>query len=340
MVHRALKLQHHQHTAKRLSHEHTSYRGLFVVLLVSLLCLTAIGQVRADDYSVSATVPAGSLTVPADITSPADGSVLQTSTAEIKGTCQIVVLGTIVVIERNGTDIGSQACQSNGTFSITVTLLEGQNILVPKEFDGGGAQGPDGSAVNVTYQPAAVVPPPISAGGATVPARSTAIRSAANSSKPLNIRLDRAYLVYQLGQSVGLPISIAGGMGPYVLHIDWGDGVSGEWNIASAGARNFEHTYAVANAYKIKLTLQDSTGQHYEAQVGTINFTAPTVGFISPIHPMDIFKTWFATPVARLVWGGYLLICALTVAMWWASPTHTLFWNELAPGRAFFKRRP
>jgi hypothetical protein len=339
MVHRALKLQHHQHTAKRLSHEHTSYRGLFVVLLIGLLCLTAIGRVRADDYSVSAAVPAGSLTVPADITSPVDGTVLQTSTAEIKGTCQVVVLGTVVVIERNGTDIGSQACQSNGTFSITVTLLEGQNTLVPKEFDGGGAPGPDGSAVHVTYQSAAVVSPPISVGGATVPARSTA-RPAANSSKPLSIRLDRAYLVYQLGQSVGLPISIVGGTAPYVLHIDWGDGMTSEWNIVAAGARNFEHTYAVANAYKIKLDLQDSSGLRYEAQVGTINFTAPTVGFISPIHPMDTFKGWFATPVARFVWGGYALISVLTVAMWWASPTHTLFWNELAPGRAFFKRRP
>lgn len=338
MIHKTLKLQHHQHTAKRLPHEHTSYRGLFLVLLVSLLCLSAIQGVRADDYTVSATVPAASFTMPATITSPPNGSVLYTNTVELKGTCQVVVLGTIVVIERDGVSIGSQACESNGTFAITVPLIEGQNSLLPKEFSGGGASGPDGSVTTIVYQlpPAA---PPATSGTTSGPVRSSG-GSTSEGLKPLVIHLNRPFLVYQRGEAVDLPLQIEGGTAPYTLRIDWGDQKVDEWDIPKSGARNFEHTYTTANAYKIHVIVLDASGRQYAVQIGTINFTPPSIAFVSPINPAGSLKAWFDSPLTRIVWGAYLLICILTIALWWASPTHTLFWNELAPGRALFKRRP
>jgi hypothetical protein len=344
MVHRTLKLQHHRHTAKRMPHAHTSYRGLFLVLLLSALCFSAVHNVRADDYSVSAVVPSSVLDQPAVITAPANNAVLANSIVQIQGSCQVSLVGTVVVLERDGETLGSQACQSNGRFAITVTLIEGENIVLPKVFTSANVPGPDGQPVRLVWQP--VVSAPGQPGGQTavqspLSTSSTSRTTGGAPAGPASARPERSFLVYESGESVRLSITMEGGSAPYRLKINWGDQTTiEEWTIQGAGTQNYEHTYKIDNTYAVKISLVDARGQQYETEVTAISLNVPIINFAAPTSPLSGLTAWFSSPITRIVWGGYMLVCVLAIVLWWASPTHSLFWNGHAPGAALFKRRP
>lgn len=325
-VHRALRLQHHSHTGKWLHHHHTSYQALAVVLMATALSISTIQRAAADDIAVSATVPAASLTVPAQITNPVPSDVIAGANITVSGTCQVVVNGTIVVIERDGNAIGSAPCQSNGTFSLPLTLNIGQNALLPRSITGQGVQGPDGTPVTLTWTPPAPDPgntPSPSTGGAAAPTTPGTGGQSGQTSGVLQITpTNDGVLNYQVGQSTILTFEIKAGETPYTLVIDWGDGSPLELvTVNSPGTLSFSHIYTRTGFHVITVKGTDSAGTESTMQiVGATSFAAPVTVIGSPQVGVGGLFSAFESPIARIIWGLYVALAGIVVALWLVMP--------------------
>jgi hypothetical protein len=249
-----LKLQEHKHTAKKLAHHHTSYRALWLIMVIFGICLFAIQRaVTAESYMVTASVPAPIPSTPAVINDPKDKAVVQTSNIIVSGNCPIIVPAIIVGIYSNDTLVGSSGCSASGQFSAVVHLVPGQNILIPRIYTITNDGGPIGSPISITLV--------LSASTSTV--RSTSNSSISNSTSPSSnifLSADKPFILYKSGQKLIWPIKIEGGTPPYVLSIDWGDNTKIAINSKTYGVVELSHSYTGSDTYLIRLTVRDSTG--------------------------------------------------------------------------------
>lgn len=326
-VHRALKLAHHRHTARPLPHHHTSYRALFVVLAMSGLTMATIQYASADDYSVQATVPNGSYTLPAVITSPTDGTVVSDPNVQLKGTCEMVTSGTFVVIKRGTSTLGTAVCQPDSTFAMNVTLDLGANVLLPTELSGAATNGPDGAAVTITYTPPPPPPPtPQPTPGTTTPPSAPTTTTP----PPLVIQPQGPPLIERTTDKiVTIVFSVTNGYNPYVIVADWGDGKIDTVHVQSASDTvKLSHVYDTPGAYTIVLNATDSRGNKatYQyvavAQAGALSLVAPGATIVPPTLSSSAFGSW--ATLTRIVWTAYGLLSFTVIALWFMSPTHTL----------------
>src|SRR5665213_86536 len=136
-----LKISHHKHSGRLRPHEHTSYIPLaFLVLAVGgILAAFSLSTVSASDpppqsgsVGLTGTVPAAPPKTAATITSPKAQQHFTTSPITISGTCPS---GTLVEVYKNNIFAGSTPCGNNGSYSVQVDLLYGQNSLTVQVYD-------------------------------------------------------------------------------------------------------------------------------------------------------------------------------------------------------------
>lgn len=76
-----------------------------------------------------------------NVTSPADGLITATSSVTVAGTTNDATSSPVVItISLNGTDQGTVAVGTGGTFSKVVTLKEGSNTIIVKAEDAAGKE--------------------------------------------------------------------------------------------------------------------------------------------------------------------------------------------------------
>lgn len=76
-----------------------------------------------------------------NVTSPADGLITATSSVTVAGTTNDATSSPVVItISLNGTDQGTVAVGTGGTFSKVVTLKEGSNTIIVKARDSAGKE--------------------------------------------------------------------------------------------------------------------------------------------------------------------------------------------------------
>lgn len=76
-----------------------------------------------------------------NVTSPADGLITATSSVTVAGTTNDATSSPVVItISLNGTDQGTVAVGTGGTFSKVVTLREGSNTIIVKARDSAGKE--------------------------------------------------------------------------------------------------------------------------------------------------------------------------------------------------------
>lgn len=319
-LHRALNLQHHRHTAKKLEHHHTSYRAIFVVLAVCALAMGTIQRAGALNLQVKAVVPSSVLTEAAQITSPHSGDTTATPQVTVSGSCQVVINGTIVVIERAGVVVGSTACQQDGTFSLGITLLDGPNTLLPRVYDTANQYGPDGDSVTVFY----IKPTPPTSEPPVIPSGSQS--GSGTVTGPIIMAVKVPFVLFTPGKAASLPFGLTGGTAPYVVVLNWGDNTEDEtFSFAGAGDYAKNHLYKKANVYTIKISVTDATGQEFSMELVSVGMQAPTVGVTSPTGtggPLDSARIAqaFDSGVVKGVWFGYAIACLLTVVLWIQHP--------------------
>lgn len=130
------------------------------------------------------------------------------------------------------------------------------------------------------------------------------------------------YQVAQVGQSAQITVVINGGISPYALTINWGDGNTSTLLRASDDSSTITHTYkwfdAPIRSYSVKIQATDSTGHVSSSQQMTVirnpNYVNPasTVGHYSGLLGLIIaIRAWL-----WLLWPAYIIIILMLISFW------------------------
>lgn len=322
------QLHPHKHTGKLLSHHHTSYPGLILLLIISILALAKIDQTAlADDYILSAKVSATIPTQAAVIRVPTADSIVSTAELTVAGECEIVSPTILIVIYSNDNLLGSTMCDSSGLFHIDVALSPGNNSLVAKSVNITDDYGPDSTAVNVTYSAPAAQESTTTTPTETPTYNDTQENSTTPETAPLKIISKHTYILYGPSEDAMWEGYFEGGAPPYSLTIDWGDNTIKRATIADNSENQFRHKYNTAKNYSVNLTVSDTAGQQVTQQL---------VAVTPYIAAVQNNTTETATPIftqEQVVKAGVYTTTGLlvtTTAVWVGTGIHAAGTSQLA----------
>ncbi len=271
-----VRIAHHKHTGRWLPFYCTSYAIVFfLVIFAGSLVLFTTSAARANTASgfiqLSGVVKGPPPEVPAKITAPSSGAVLQDSPVELRGTC---LSGTFVEVYRQNIFAGMTACNNDGTFTMVITLIPGSNDLTAKIRDNLGQYGPDSDKVVLIYQPRSSAPGDVN---------STNLSTGDSYAKSLLVYTPAVQRGLIVEQQLQLEYEIDGGVGPYTMSINWGDD-SPETLINHKQKGNFasHHRYKKPGQYTVRLNAIDSSG--LRASIQTI---VVVHGQIAPVATVD-----------------------------------------------------
>jgi len=207
---------------------------LIILVWVAIMPVAAF----ASNYDVTAVVHAP---LPPDlpiVTGPKN-TTLQNSGVFITGTCTVVVPTIVVILIRDNQTIGSANCRSDGTFSIFVGLVLGQNIIYPKFLTITGLYSGYGVPIYINYSP-------------TNPAATES---------PLKLGFDYDFVSYDDLKTTQLKYTISGGKAPYEVIINWGDNSQKKYQVKTSGEQSIEHKYkTILPATQISIQVVDAEG--------------------------------------------------------------------------------
>jgi hypothetical protein len=186
--------------------------------------------------SVQGKVETPAPTTAATIATPSNGQSFSKMPITVNGLC---TNGLLIKIFSNNIFVGAAMC-NNGSYTLQVTLFDGRNDLVARQFDALDQPGPDSNIVTVTYSNAAF----------------------ANTSVPL-VTLTSIYARKGAnpGATLEWPITISGGTSPYAISVDWGDGSNSDlYSQPFAGTFNIHHVYKNAGIYVVIIKATDKNG--------------------------------------------------------------------------------
>ncbi len=170
----------------------------------------------------------------ATITLPRDGAAFTTIPIDVVGICPT---GLLVKLFKNNVFAGSQQC-TNGSFSIKIDLFTGTNELVARVYDSLDQAGPDSNKVTVSFNDNR------QGAGSRVTLTSNFAKRGTNP-----------------GATLTWPIIISGGVGPYAVSVDWGDGKAPDLkSIQNPGTFDIEHIYDSPGVYNIIIKATDKNG--------------------------------------------------------------------------------
>jgi hypothetical protein len=280
-------LSPHHHSGKLTAHHHTSYAALTFLILISALVAAAASVVsNAASSTLTLTVLGPPPTQGATIESPADGSHFSTNSQTIRGVCPS---GLMLEMYRNGTFAGSTFCDANDLFSVLITLVPNANALVARDVDGLGQYGPDSPTVTLYYDVPQTSPSPTPSATPTPIPTSTAStgHKASPTPKPTPAPTIAPLLlasnahVYQgagVDTDTTWPVTISGGVGPFRVNWEWGDGDSNFVQTPTDDTVSMQHSYNQPGTYQVTIRATDSAGHSAVLQVVTIVNGAATPG--------------------------------------------------------------
>jgi hypothetical protein len=312
-----VKLSHRRHTGRKLPIHSTSFAVLFFLLVLTGIFLFAIGQqavvagppiVQQGDINVSGIVAGAPPTEPAVILVPTDGTHFTESVIAVSGTCEY---GLLVEIMRNNAFAGSQMCSVSGTFSLQVTIIPGTNILIARVSDNLGQYGPDSNPVTVYLD--SVTPTPVVPGsGGTTPVSPKAL--------PFLIYTQPVQRGVYPKQLMSIAYEVDGGVSPYAISINWGDGSQPDI-VALTAAGDFDKTHIYDRPGQFVVSVSGTDSKQSKAFIQTIvivNGTIPktvSTAFGSVACQED---TIVCTIIAstNMLWPILMLALALTLSFW------------------------
>ncbi|NND00528.1 MAG: hypothetical protein HKN85_10135 [Gammaproteobacteria bacterium] len=130
-------------------------------------------------------------------------------------------------------------CTPGGTFEIEVDLFSGRNDLVARVFDALDQPGPDSNTVRVTFNDSSAQP----------------------GVEELQLTSNFATRGADPGATLVWPLALSGGLGPYAVSVDWGDGETTVETLNFSGNFNIQHVYGEPGVYKVIVKVADSRGE-------------------------------------------------------------------------------
>lgn len=291
------KISHHKHSGHIRPHEYTSYGPLAMILLVVGVVLTVV-TVSADSgpgsgsVSLTGTMPGVPPKVAATIQSPVNQQHFSVSPVSVSGTCPV---NTLAEVFKNDIFAGSGACGTDGTYSIDVDLLIGQNVLTTRVYDSLNQPGPYSNAVTIFYD--------------ALPAQAASITTLNLGGAQLLLNTDAVYRGVFPGQQLNVPISILGGTPPYAINIQWGDTSNKIVPRPDNQTFNVSHTYSKPGTYQITLQAGDGQARVAYLTVAAIVNGQPAISIAN------------MTPAAKLnkllvLWPLYTASVAIVASFW------------------------
>jgi hypothetical protein len=252
---------------------------------------------QAGSIGLTGTLPAKPPNTAATITSPANNQHFSSSPITVSGTCPS---NTLVELFKSDIFAGSTPCISNGTFSLSIDLLYGQNILIARVYDSLNQAGPDSASVTINYD---ILPP-----------QNTPITSSNFYDRQLLLETDAIYRGTFPGQTLNMPITVLGGVPPFAINIEWGDATNTVLSRTDNAIFQATHIYQKPGTYEI--TIQASDAQQHVAflEVAAIVNGQPDVaGVNSNVNDNTTTPT---TNKLLVLWPFYLLLLAVVVSFW------------------------
>jgi hypothetical protein len=291
----------HSHFGKVRAHRHTSYAGLFFVLIVTGVVLLGY-SVAANAADPAVNPQSGSVgltgrvlgpppTTPAIILNPRSGSRTTSIPITVSGTCPT---GTFVSINRNGVFGGAVQCQDDGTFSLLADLFDGNNTLVARVSDTLGQFGPNSSPVSIFFEAASLNLP----GGSTI-------------GKQLFLQTNTTVVSGNPNENINRTVTIIGGAGPYAISWDWGDDETTLMSQQGEGAVTGSHKYERPGTYRVVVRVTDSQGNSaYLEFITVVNGPTEQFGASKGNGSGSLAGTLIAA------WPLYLLALLMVIFFW------------------------
>ncbi|HEY8992501.1 MAG TPA: hypothetical protein VIM37_01480 [Candidatus Microsaccharimonas sp.] len=349
----------HPHTGRSMHRRHTSHGVLLVALILTgILLFNNLGALRAYGLSssgaqtVTVNVLGAAPTIGADITYPTNNTTTQSSLIQVVGTCEA---STLVATYNNGISAGSSMCSTSGDYTMVIQLIVGVNILQSQDYDGLNQPGPVTAQVLITREqdpvpvisidpviptiattPADIAPNPTPV--VVPPAPQPTVNPCFDTSKLDGLVATSPTIIVNCikrsifsGDTVTMPIRLTGGIAPYALSIDWGDGLTDLKTVLNTEYHNYQHTYKTAGIISVHLRITDAKGVTSFLQTvvqvnGSTTTGAPNSGFTSVISGLG--SIWTEAPVPL-----YVAAVTLVLGFWVGDIFQRLFMQGGNTGR-------
>lgn len=202
---------------------------------------------KSGSVGVEGTITPPKPTKAATITNPTSGRVYTNVPIDVSGLCP---QGTVVRMFSNNIFVGAVTC-TNGSFSLKIDLFSGANELIARVYDDLDQAGPDSGTITVTFNDS----------------------SSIGFESRVNITSAYAKKGANPGELLRWPITLSGGVGPYALSVDWGDGKPLTLkSVAFADTVFIDHVYDAAGIYRVIVKASDSRGSTgYLQLIGVAN---------------------------------------------------------------------
>lgn len=286
-----------------MKHNRRIQRALLACCLL-LLSVVAIGatsvqaaeiadQEKSGSVGLQGTISSGPPTRGATISVPGNGAVFTNVPITVSGICPA---GTVVKIFSNNVFMGSAFC-NGGSYSVQISLFSGKNDLVARVYDALDQAGPDSNTVSVTFNDASYAQ-----FGTHVMLTSVYAQRGAPPNEELT-----------------WPVILSGGIGPYAISVDWGDGTATDlFSQSITGTLDLKHTYKSPGIYKVIVKATDKNG-------GTafLQLIAQATGVgQDKVKNGEDDKTLVKVQV---IWWPAILMVPLIVAAFWVGRRHELY---------------
>ena len=284
---------------------------VLILLCVGVFIIGWTYEVIAQDFTVSAVVPALPLGQGATITYPIDSATLTNTPVTVTGLCPN---GSYVKLSDNGTFVGVAWCTVDGAFQIETDLFLGANTLLASDYNNTDQPGPVTPSITVTYKP-------------TGSSKSSSSRSTtAKVAPPLLLTSDFHYQAFLVGNDFSWPIGIEGGVVPYTVRVDWGDSQTSTTSYKRATVFQISHIYKAQGYYVIKIYATDEAGNNRLLQVaaliklpGAVGVFAPTNGSTgSGAAQQNGFLNFLSNTQdwLWLLWPSFIIVLLMLLSFW------------------------
>jgi hypothetical protein len=293
-----LKLSHHHHSGILRPHEHTSYLPLGLILLgvgfvlIAYTASAASPPPEGGSVGLSGVMPGKAPTVAATIRQPANGQRFTTTPVTVSGTCPA---DTLVELYKNDIFAGSTPCTTNGTYTMEIDLLIGQNVLVARVYDALNQPGPDSNTITVFYD--------------ALSAQAGALTPLDFGGDQLLLNTDAVFRGVFPEKELSVPIDILGGTPPYAINVQWGDSTNKVIPRNDNLTFKATHVYKKPGTYQISIQATDAAGRVAFLTVASIVNGQPAIAN-STTNPV------VSTNKLLVLWPLYASAFAVVISFW------------------------
>jgi len=301
--------------------------SIMILMCVGIFLVCWTRDVVATDVQITAVIEAQPINQGAIISSPVDGSILTNIPITVTGSCP--ASQSYVKLYDNNIFSGVAWCSETGTFNIQTDLFSGSNNLVAQDYNTTDLQGPLSPIIVVNYNPPIVTSSPAPS-SSSKQASTQIVENTTPSTTPLKLPLliisDFHYQAFTVGTSFTWKLKISGGVPPYSVYIDWGDGKTTKQIYTSDPTFNISHIYSKPGYYSIIARSVDASGDTrilqlaaFIAQSGSGSIRTITTGITSTGNTLQgkidsAFKNtkgwlWIA-------WPSFILVILMIFSFW------------------------